>query len=176
MRAAEAKLMLLFTECITPSTADGSPACHGPWGSVCGKKGDALLVPTGFYTWAVPGKRRAGPGERGGGSYGRRTVATAKRAAMQISAAGKGLNSRFPSFCCGVPGCSVELYALPRGYHNAPRPPGTRGRRCAYAVKRTNPTLKMHRAPRICIKLPGVHAITHQSASVMCASTQVPVR
>ena len=56
-----------------------------------GKKGDALLVPTGFYTWAVPGMRRAGPGERGGGSYGRRTVATSKRAAMQISEAGKGL-------------------------------------------------------------------------------------
>ena len=58
-----------------------------------GKKGDALLVPTGFYTWAVPGMRRAGPGERGGGSYGRRTVATAERAAMQISVVGKGLTA-----------------------------------------------------------------------------------
>ena len=33
---------------------------------------------------------RAGPGERGGGSYGRRAVAAAKGAAMQISGAGKG--------------------------------------------------------------------------------------
>ena len=35
---------------------------------------------------------RAGPGERWGGSYGRRTVATAKWAAMQISGGGKGLS------------------------------------------------------------------------------------
>ena len=35
---------------------------------------------------------RARPGERGGGSYGRRAVATAKWAAMQISGDGKGLN------------------------------------------------------------------------------------
>ena len=34
---------------------------------------------------------RAGPGERGGGSYGRRAVATAERAPMQISADRKGL-------------------------------------------------------------------------------------
>ena len=34
---------------------------------------------------------RAGPGERGGGSYGRRAVAAAKGAPMQISVAGKGL-------------------------------------------------------------------------------------
>ena len=35
---------------------------------------------------------RAGPGERGGASYGRRAVATAKGAAMQISG-GEGLNT-----------------------------------------------------------------------------------
>ena len=34
---------------------------------------------------------RGRPGERGGGSYGRRTVATTEWAAMQISVAGKGL-------------------------------------------------------------------------------------
>ena len=44
-----------------------------------------------LYAWAVPGMHRAGPGERGGASYGRRAVATAKWAAMQISGAGKGL-------------------------------------------------------------------------------------
>ena len=33
----------------------------------------------------VDGMHRAGPGERGGGSYGRRAVAAAKGAAMQIS-------------------------------------------------------------------------------------------
>ena len=43
-----------------------------------------------LYARAVPGMHRAGPGERGGGSYGRRTVATAERAAMQISGVGKG--------------------------------------------------------------------------------------
>ena len=34
---------------------------------------------------------RAGPGERGGGSYGRRAVATAEWADMQISVDGKGV-------------------------------------------------------------------------------------
>ena len=43
-----------------------------------------------LYAWAVPGMHRAGPGERGGGSYGRRTVAAAKGAAMQISVDKKG--------------------------------------------------------------------------------------
>ena len=33
---------------------------------------------------------RAGPGERGGGSYGRRAVAAAKGASMQISGGGRG--------------------------------------------------------------------------------------
>ena len=45
-----------------------------------------------LYAWAVPGMHRAGPGERGGASYGRRAVATAKWAAMQISGVGKGSN------------------------------------------------------------------------------------
>ena len=49
------------------------------------------VLAIGLYTRAVPGVHRAGPGERGGGSYGRRTVATAEWAAMQISVAGKGL-------------------------------------------------------------------------------------
>ena len=48
----------------------------------------------GLYARAVPGWHRAGPGERGGGSYGRRAVATAEWAAMQISVDRKGLICR----------------------------------------------------------------------------------
>ena len=47
-----------------------------------------------LYAWAVPGMHRAGPGERGGGSYGRRAVAAAKGASMQISVDRKGLICR----------------------------------------------------------------------------------
>ena len=56
------------------------------------------------YAWAVPGMHRAGPGERGGASYGRRAVATAKWAAMQISGVGKGLRIRrlFPRSYLGA--------------------------------------------------------------------------
>ena len=50
-----------------------------------------------LYAWAVPGMHRAGPGERGGASYGRRAVATAKWAAMQISGVGKGLMKHTPA-------------------------------------------------------------------------------
>ena len=39
------------------------------------------------------GVHRAGPRERGGGSYGRRTVASAERAAMHITGVGKGLRT-----------------------------------------------------------------------------------
>ena len=53
--------------------------------------------------------RRAGPGERGGGSYGRRTVATSKRAAMQISEAGKGLNTHACLLACQVVKCACAL-------------------------------------------------------------------
>jgi hypothetical protein len=45
-----------------------------------------------LYAWAVPGMHRAGPGERGGASYGRRAVAAAKGASMQISVDRKGLS------------------------------------------------------------------------------------
>ena len=45
-----------------------------------------------LYAQAVPGVHRAGPGERGGGSYGRLTVAAAKGASMRISRHGKGVN------------------------------------------------------------------------------------
>ena len=65
-----------------------------PWAVAVkvGKKGDNPRKSTiRLYARAVPGMHRAGPGERGGGSYGRRAVATAKWAAMQISGAGKGL-------------------------------------------------------------------------------------
>ena len=72
-----------------------------PWAVAVkvGKKGDnpkaqrvhlCLKSKIGLYARAVPGMHRAGPGERGGGSYGRRAVAAAKGAAMQISGAGKG--------------------------------------------------------------------------------------
>ena len=44
-----------------------------------------------LYARAVPGMHRAGPGERGGASYGRRDRAPAKWAAMRISGVGKGL-------------------------------------------------------------------------------------
>ena len=43
-----------------------------------------------LYARAVPGMHRAGPGERGGASYGRRAVATVEWAAMQISVAAEG--------------------------------------------------------------------------------------
>ena len=43
-----------------------------------------------FMLGRVPGMHRAGPGERGGASYGRRAVATAKWAAIQISGVGNG--------------------------------------------------------------------------------------
>ena len=44
---------------------------------------------------------RAGPDERGGASYGRRAVTTAKWASMQISVARKGLLQ-----------CTVTLYCI----------------------------------------------------------------
>ena len=63
---------------------------------------------------AVAGMHRAGPGERGGAPYGRRTVATAERAAIQISDVGKGLtlihnlqlhggSTIWREFCVGPP-------------------------------------------------------------------------
>ena len=89
-------MVMLFSGQADASTAGGRPTPHGPWRSKSAKKGTALLVATGLYTQAVPGVHRAGPRERGGGSYGRRTVATAERAAMQISGVGKGLRSLKP--------------------------------------------------------------------------------
>ena len=49
---------------------------------------------------------RAGPGERGGGSYGRRAVATAEWADMQISVDGKGVVKQGLGLlvhCCWLP-------------------------------------------------------------------------
>ena len=55
---------------------------------------------------------RAGPGERGGGSYGRRAVATAKWAAMQISGVGKGLTENIYKMIMPGPGTTPGLSAL----------------------------------------------------------------
>ena len=83
-----------------------------------------------LYARAVPGMHRAGPGERGGASYGRRAVATAEWAAMQISVDGKGLISRataaMDSSACASVSYTVNLrgatdpigalWALARGH------------------------------------------------------------
>ena len=53
-----------------------------------------------LYARAVPGIHRAGPGERGGASYGWRAVATAKWAAIQISALRRGEGLYFSA--CGA--------------------------------------------------------------------------
>ena len=55
------------------------------------------------------GSARAGPCEHGHGSYGRRAVATAEWAAMQISVAGKGLTSYRYSCIMNMPlhGCRL---------------------------------------------------------------------
>ena len=60
-----------------------------------------------LYARAVPGMHRAGPGERGGGSYGRRAVAAAKGASMQISVDGKGLRSKGWGRCAGWVGAGL---------------------------------------------------------------------
>ena len=54
---------------------------------------ETLKIAIVLYDRAVPGMHRAGPGERGGAPYGRRTVATAERAAIQISEGGEGLTA-----------------------------------------------------------------------------------
>jgi len=48
-----------------------------------------------LYAWAVPGMHRAGPGERGGASYGRRAVAAAKGASKLHAnlRGGEGVNA-----------------------------------------------------------------------------------
>ena len=63
---------------------------------------------------------RAGPGERGGGSYGQRAVATAKWAAMQISGVGKGI--RLGAEMREAQTCANQLVSL-RAFlkHNFPR-------------------------------------------------------
>ena len=66
-----------------------------------------LKIAIVLYDQAVPGMHRAGPGERGGAPYGRRTVATAERAAIQISEGGKGLKIPYWEF-----GISEKLYIL----------------------------------------------------------------
>ena len=83
--------MLLFIVYNGMGTADGGPTCHGRSAPKTLESDESYKRRVGPYTRAVPGMHRAGPSERGGGSYGRRTVATSKRAAMQISETGKGL-------------------------------------------------------------------------------------
>ena len=59
---------------------------------------------------------RAGRGERGGAAYGRRAVATAKGASMQISVDGKGLNP-----CELTPARELSAYTPdPRLPHTTP--------------------------------------------------------
>jgi len=58
-----------------------------------GKKEESagtLKIAIVLYDRAAPGMHRAGPGERGGAPYSRRTV---ERAAIQISGGGKGLTA-----------------------------------------------------------------------------------
>ena len=83
--------VMVFTVWRGPTTADWRPGRHGPWRLRLDKLSRVVKSTFGLYARAVPGMHRAGPGERGGGSYGRRAVATAKWAAMQISGVGKGL-------------------------------------------------------------------------------------
>ena len=64
-----------------------------PWAVAA--PGGQIVTSSKEYDWTLcsggpGGMHRAGPGERGGASYGRRAVATAEWAAMQISVAGKG--------------------------------------------------------------------------------------
>ena len=71
------------------------------------------------YDWTLcsggPGDASGGSaGERGGASYGRRAVATAKWAAMQISGVGKGLNKTQSSDTHGQRVAQSQIYRLSR--------------------------------------------------------------
>ena len=95
MASGEAQGVMVFTvETIRPPPTGGQAAMAAQRGKQV-ESDESYKRRVRLYAWAVPGMHRAGPGERGGASYGRRAVATAKWAAMQISGVGKGLRSRF---------------------------------------------------------------------------------
>ena len=91
MRAGEANVLMVSTVHEWLGTADGRPARHGPWRLRSDKLSRVVKSTIDLYALAVPGMHRTGPGERGGARGGRRTVATAKGASMQITVPGKGL-------------------------------------------------------------------------------------
>ena len=90
--AAGAKVVMLFLDCTMPVSAIWRPGRHGRELEKKVESAGTLKIAIVLYDRAAPGMHRAGPGERGGAPYGRRTVATAERAAIQISEARKGLN------------------------------------------------------------------------------------
>ena len=78
---------------------------------------------------------RAGPGERGGGSYGRRAVVAAKGASMQISVPGKGLSK-----------VHIEKSLTRRNFGTAPIPVESR---TAAAFARPSGGLGLLRRPEV---------------------------
>ena len=103
MASGEAQGVMVFTvETIRPPPTGGQAAMAAQRGKQV-ESDESYKRRVRLYARAVPGMHRAGPGERGGASYGRRAVATAKWAAMQISGVGKGLN---PSARDNAPLCN----------------------------------------------------------------------
>ena len=93
MASGEAQGVMVFTvehPTIRPPPTGGQAAMAAQRGNQV-ESDESYKRRVRLYAWAVPGMHRAGPGERGGASYGRRAVATAKWAAMQISDDRKGL-------------------------------------------------------------------------------------
>ena len=95
--AAGAKVVMPFLDCLLPVSAIWRPGRHGRELKKKVESAESYKRRVGLYTRAVPGMHRAGPGERGGAPYGRRTVATAERAAIQVSEVGKGLKPLPPA-------------------------------------------------------------------------------
>ena len=92
MASGEAQgVMVLTVQTIRPPPTGGQAAMAAQRGNQV-ESDERYKRRVRLYAWAVPGMHRAGPGERGGGSYGRRAVAAAKGASMQISGEGKGLS------------------------------------------------------------------------------------
>ena len=92
MASGEAQGVMVFTvQPIRPPPTGGQAAMAAQRGNQVESDAESYKRRVRLYAWAVPGMHRAGPGERGGASYGRRAVATAKWAAMQISGVGEGI-------------------------------------------------------------------------------------
>ena len=102
MASREAQGVMVFTvETIRPPPTGGQAAMAAQRGKQV-ESDESYKRRVRLYARAVPGMHRAGPGERGGASYGRRAVATAKWAAMQISrGVGKGLIKKRERRPCG---------------------------------------------------------------------------